>query len=259
MSPRGEPDLPPGAQQPQADEVEADQPGDAWLSGFALDAKNPNGFTFLDHWHGHRWSRVPVPRLGKYSYVEAIAARGPADLWAVGVDAAGSVSRPSRPWLVFALHWNGHRWTRTASLNTGLRTVILGGAQAMSGGSVRATGFGKVWPGGSATRLPLALRWTGRSWDDTPMPAGRGELYQLARADRELWAVGDTFSPGAPSYTMDFLHWTGTRWVHAPVPLPGAGSLYGAASDPGGGMWAVGAVGGGSCQPKCRPVIERWS
>lgn len=75
------------------------------------------------------------------------------------------------------------------------------------------------------------------------MPAGRGELHNVAQAGRELLAVGDTFSPDQASYALDLLRWTGRAWIHAPVPAAGPGSLIGIAPVPGGGVWVAGSTG----------------
>ena len=123
----------------------------------------------------------------------------------------------------------------------------------LSPDNVWVVGWGKTAPDEDQLRHPVALHWNGRHWTSTPVPSGSGEVYQVTKADHDLWAAGDTFSPTVTSYTMDLLRWTGSRWVNSPVPLSGEGSLFGEAAVPGGGLWVVGATGGNI------PVIARRS
>ena len=134
-------------------------------------------------------------------------------------------------------------------------TQRVTGLTAISAADVWMTGWGKATSAGNQTRHPLALHWDGHRWSNILMPAGSGELFQITQAGKELWAVGDTFSPTQTSWGMDVLRWTGFRWVHAAVPVQGNdGSLAAAAARPGGGLWAVGTLGSSGTNT-AKPVI----
>jgi hypothetical protein len=80
-------------------------------------------------------------------------------------------------------------------------------------------------------------------WSSTPVPADAGELFQVATEGKDLWALGDTFSPTATTWGMDLLRWTSHQWVHTAVPVQGDDGSLLAAARPGGGLWAAGTVG----------------
>jgi hypothetical protein len=87
-------------------------------------------------WNGKRWSAVavPLPRIFNYAQVGMDSA---SDVWiAAGTSNFSNAS--------FALHWDGHRWTRTP-VNPNTWSPVL------------PDGHGGVWLGNFA-------HWTGRSW-----------------------------------------------------------------------------------------------
>ncbi|HEX4654024.1 MAG TPA: hypothetical protein VH227_07225 [Candidatus Udaeobacter sp.] len=50
-------------------------------------------FTLVLHWDGTNWSTVPSPNPATYSGLYAVAARAPADVWAVGYYYSGNSQR----------------------------------------------------------------------------------------------------------------------------------------------------------------------
>jgi hypothetical protein len=245
----------PKAQQAGASYVTADRPDDVWLTGATYNSVTQVQQAFVDHWNGRRWTLLTLPRLGTAYSLDAVAAQGSGDAWVAGTDYTGDLHNPAQPERLILLHWNGRSWTRISEPATGMWTKRVTSLVIRSAGDVWMTGWAKVTPGETALRHPLLLHWNGRTWTSTPVPAGSGEIYQMAPASQSLWAVGDTFSPSLPSYKMDFLRWTGSRWVNAPIPPHGNdGSLFSDAPAPGGGLWAVGATGGTANTP----VIALW-
>jgi hypothetical protein len=245
--------VPPGAQRPAPALVAADRPHDAWLLASDNSAARGTGW-FLDHWNGRDWQLMSLPDLGENDSLDAIDARAPADVLVAGTDYTGDNQTPARPEQLILLHWDGYSWTRTSEPSTGMWTKRVTGLKILSADDVWMAGWGKATPGAGALRHPLTLHWNGTKWSSAPVPSGPGEVYQVARAGHDLWAVGDTFSPSVTSYTMVFLRWTAAGWVHAPVPVAGEGSLFSAASARGSGLWAVGATGTSNA-----PVIALWN
>src|ERR1700730_13857081 len=99
--------------------------------------------------------------LGSRDWIAKIAAVNDHDAWAVG----GSTPKPGSNQAT-ALHWNGHRWTRTplpapfGSPSAGPDTKQLTLVAASS--STNAWAFGEVFSNNGNTRTLYALRWNGR-------------------------------------------------------------------------------------------------
>jgi hypothetical protein len=87
------------------------------------------------------------------------------------------------------------------------------------------------------------------------VPDGGGELMDVAVSGGQALAVGDTFSPSEPNYTMYALRRTTSGWQRESVPVTGMASLSGLAPIPGGGLWSLGATGD---DQHMRPLIARW-
>jgi hypothetical protein len=235
----------PHAQQVSAASLVADRPGDTWLLGATYNSQTEVAGVFMDRWNGRSWRRIPLPVLGSQAGLAAVAAQGQGSAWTVGSLPGG----PATPGTFILLHWNGRTWQRTTPPKVSLWTKFLNAVTILSARNVWAVGWGKPEPEENQPRHPIALHWNGRRWSSAPVPSGRGELYQVTPAGRQLWACGDTFSPDATSYAMELLRLSGGRWVRSPVPLAGEGSLFGEAAAPGGRLWVVGATGAN------RPVL----
>jgi hypothetical protein len=219
--------------------VSADRAGDAWALGTTYVATTGAEGSFVDHWNGKTWLRVKLPSLGTTTGLEAISATSPSNVWAVGT----SGTAISAPMKLVLLHWNGRTWTRVTAPATGQWFMTVSTMTSISAKNIWLTGWGKVTDDRSSNRIPLLLHWDGKHWTKTGAPAGRGELFQIAVTGGVPWAVGDTYSPSATTWSFDVLRWDGTRWVHTTPPVQGNyGSLSGLAARPGGGLWAVGTI-----------------
>lgn len=251
--------MPAASLQPEPANVTAVSPDDAWLLGGTYNVKQNAGGGFVDHWNGRRWQRVTLPAsldLGGNYGLDAVAARGPRDVWIAGTATSPSTLRSK----VILLHWDGRTWRRLPQPAGLGYTIFVDGVRILSATDAWVVGWDKLAPAEDQPRHPLALHWNGRRWTTTPMPAGRGELYSAAQAGGQLLAVGDTFSPDQTSYGLDVLRWTGRAWVHAAVPAPGPGILPGIAAIPGGGVWVTGSTGdntGETGDTPIRPLIAR--
>ncbi|MEE4495146.1 hypothetical protein [Streptomyces sp. BE230] len=93
------------------------------------------------------------------------------------------------------------------------------------------TAGGATWAVGmrsdATTRpfAPIAMRWTGSTWEAPPQPAEHGRLDDVAvGAPDEVWAVGTRNEPvgedGWDHGRALLQHWDGSAWREAVLPFP---------------------------------------
>ncbi|MEV5752669.1 hypothetical protein AB0L00_33055 [Actinoallomurus sp. NPDC052308] len=225
----------PGAQQSSGTLVAAGGPKDAWLIGGTYDSRTQVAQGYVQRWNGRQWRRMALPRLGDNWLLSGMAVRNSHDVWAAGTDFGNSQGREH----LVLLHWNGRTWKRLKEPAIGDRwTRRVAAVRALSANDVWVVGAGQAGSRGGS-RLPIMLHWNGHKWSSTPVPDGSGEINDVVKNGRSVWAVGDTDSP----YHMYTLRWDGKRWSRGSIPQAGDGGVNGAAAIPGGGLWAVGATG----------------
>lgn len=237
------------AQQVSINDVSADGPNDAWLAGSTYDNGTEVAQGFVQRWNGHEWRPVPLPDFGNSYGFESIAAHGPDDVWAAGTIYVDE----DHPFELLLMHWDGHSWKRLPEPATDAWTKLVSRVRITGQDDAWVVGFSKVAPDRDQTRHPMLLHWDGHHWMTSPAPDGPGEVYDIAESGQQLWAVGDTYSPDQPSYTMYVLRWAGDRWMTDHVPDTGDGMINSVAAIPGGGTWVVGATG----NEDPHPVIAR--
>jgi hypothetical protein len=197
------------------------------------------------------FSVVPSPNVtpSDYNELDATAASGPADAWAVGFS---RVKFPS-PFRANIEHFNGTTWSivpsapRPSNLDTRLHGVaVLSASNAWAVGSQEND---------STTHLgTLIEQWNGTAWTAIPSPAheppGSELLAVAAISPQDIWAVGDT--AGVPLTE----HFDGHAWsvVPAAAVLSGSGRLLSVAASSATDVWAVGTQG----QRHTTPVIEHF-
>jgi hypothetical protein len=100
--------------------------------------------------------------------------------------------------------------------------------------------------GCNSTNRGFALFWDGSKWKQTLIPASAGTLTSVfIAATNDVWAVG---------MNRTIIHWDGTSWVAAVVPITDNDKLFSVFMLPGGlAGWAVGRTNAGI------PIILRWS
>lgn len=175
--------------------VTAVTPDDVWAAGWAqvLDQRipDPDGGTqiidhsegLVEHWDGRAWHRVALPEEYANWGLNAIAASGPKDVWAVG-SGYGDDDQP------VVLHYDGRSWTA-------LPTPPYGGLYGEFN-DVVAKGPHDVWAVGR-TLLDeddrghaLIMHWNGRTWTRVDRPADAGPLTGAAATRDGIVAVGMT-------------------------------------------------------------------
>jgi len=188
--------------------VSAISASDAWAVGWTgYNASNGTIRTFIVHWDGRTWTRVPSPsgKPGVRADLEGVVALSADDAWAAGSQ------HEDRNRLVFVLHWNGRTWRKVHSPTPGMGGNLLG-IGASSPDNVWAVGQGSVNGGCSDGCQPTIVHWNGSRWNVVTDPAGlRGGLNILftvaATSARNAWAVGTS----AYGTTLE-AHWNGRAW-----------------------------------------------
>jgi hypothetical protein len=211
--------------------------------------------------------------------LNAVAATGPTDVWAVGDQYESGSPEPTS----LILHFNGSSWSSVPTPNVtylyGITALAPDDAWAVSpygkivhwnGSSwslmtlpnvpgmqisaISGSGPDDVWIVGNryGAKLPadsigshtLTEHWDGSRWSvvtsPNPSHARNGLDGVLSLSPTDAWAVGYAKSRLTSQLTM---HWDGTRWTTVPTPTrPGryTAELDSVGSDGQGGVWAVG-------------------
>jgi len=193
---------------------------DVWIGGASATTDDGE----LYHWTGS-WTTYPVP-VATTSLIESLWVLAPDDVWAVGYEAGahGAVG--------LAVHWNGVKWTVSATPSTTGATEYT---------SVWGSGTDDVWAAGpaSGSRTAALIHWNGTGWSDVTLLnlAGVRSLWGSGPNDVWLWAsfVG--------SLDEQMMHWDGTSWSPSYV-LPDVWSYGTAISGTGpNDLWTVGSGG----------------
>ncbi len=139
----------------------------------------------VEHWDGHHWHAVPLPRLGlsdsNPGLLMGIAALGSRDVWA-------DVFVPNTAPHTILLHWNGTAWKRPAFPYSGAIPS-----------AVVADGHGGLWLPIDTGNPPVISSWfahySGGHWTKTAVPRRTGDqpdVYPMAQipGTRSMWAIG---------------------------------------------------------------------
>jgi hypothetical protein len=163
---------------------------DVWAAGnsiIGVPAKASR--TLIEHWNGQRWTIVPSPSVTSRGvtndFLFSISARGADNVWAVGswgdYLAGGFGGKGDH---ALALHWDGRRWSLSATPALRQRS-LLSGVAAVAGGAW-AVGDRGLQPDQHA----LIERFDGKRWSVVPSPPGFSLSAVSARPAGVGWAVG---------------------------------------------------------------------
>jgi len=219
------PSIDPDEQGNQLLGVTAAPDGEMWAVGGFGPPEAPTS-TLVERWDGQLWVVAATPNAGAENVLNAVAAAGPQDVWAVGRASNGVEDIP------LIEQWDGVGWNLSSA------PAIAGGA-ALYGVAAAGRTVWAVGASGSAdlgTEQALILRWDGKAWAAETLPALPGPSVLravMAVSPEEAWAVG---AQGNRPLAYRF---TGTRWRR--IPVPGRGQLVAIAPAPGDGAWAVGS------------------
>jgi hypothetical protein len=187
------------------------------------------------------WSVIPSPNASDpNNTLEAVAAVGPSDAWAVGWSMRQDGE--SFPTNTIIERWDGMDWSLVPSPNPGVDQNALNDIVALAPDDVWAVGTVQgVYPDPSQ---PLVIRWDGGAWSVFPTPSfpDSVRLFSIsARSDDDIWVGGDILDPHA-FYGRPFLmHWDGRAWrTFNGARTPGATAWWGLAQFEPTDVWAVG-------------------
>jgi hypothetical protein len=128
----------PTANKPILNGVTAVAANDIWAVGEVQSPAGANVGTLTEHWNGSAWTIVPSPTpVGTFPVLNAVAARGSGDVYAVGyaMPAGSGVSQG------LILRWNGTAWSQDADPMGSTFSVLYAAATAPGAAQEWAAGF----------------------------------------------------------------------------------------------------------------------
>jgi hypothetical protein len=211
------------------------------------------------HWNGSFWDAFPNLIATSASNLQAVAAAGSSDVWAVGSVSNGTTFQP------LIVHWDGTSLTVEASPSLGSGKNHLNSVAVAGAGVVWAVGLGDgnrtlverrgiqcLTPLPTATATPLcSTGWTAISSPN--VLTGSNTLNGVvALGGADVWAVG-SYSTAAHTLT---LRWNGAYWLVVPSPDGGTGAneLLAAGGVSAGDVWAVGYT----AHPQPETLVLHW-
>lgn len=256
---------------PALNAIAAVSTNDIWAVG------SLGGQTLAEHWNGTNWQGVPGPNNGtNSSKLNSIAAIASNDIWAVGaisVSASPSTTFGS-PNHTLIEHWNGSQWSIVPSPDAVVVTVT--GTPPTAQGlnqlnSIAAVSANDIWAVGAAdghpqdhylaNPSPLIEHWNGSQWSLATLPSlPSGALLEgvTAISANDVWAVGNSITPGTNFPEPLFAHWDGQKWSFMSGPGVGVygGALTAISATGSDNIWAVGAKT--QTSKAVPPLVEHW-
>ncbi|MGA7732917.1 MAG: S-layer homology domain-containing protein [Chloroflexia bacterium] len=226
-------------------------PAEIWAVGFYTDT-NGVGQAMIQRSDGNTWSLVTTPQPGAGgNYLQAVTARAPDDIWAVGFYRATTGSVPQ----TLVLHYNGSTWSHVASPNPGVAENYLYGVAFVSATDAWAVGY---YADTANIYRTLTLRWNGSVWTQVPSPTppfgAAGLRGVVVVSPTEVWAVGAQ-ADLTLTFRMYALRWNGSTWSATTTPSTGGCVLTAVSRAAPGELWAV-----GGCQATTyQTAIIRWN
>ncbi|WP_395365699.1 hypothetical protein ACHGLA_32405 [Streptomyces sp. YH02] len=252
------------------------------------------GRALLQHWNGTAWSEValPFPEGAGDTSLSAVDVDAGGSVWVYGgyADTTGEYV----PVMFRGDADGGGDWTRLPA-DTGLNWVSQlevgpgGVAHAIGDGvsrfdgtswtmqslppsldgamydGIEMRGANDIWAVGHIRdeklwRRPVIVRYDGRAWRTVRTPAETGQLFDIAfDGSGSPVVVGETMDP-AVNPAGNYVLTPGPRgFLTRTEEPPGAGYLYGAATDAAGRVWTVGGTAGaeGGISPSAYAGIRR--
>ncbi|MEY9862200.1 hypothetical protein ABH935_007845 [Catenulispora sp. GAS73] len=205
------------------------------------------------------WAVQPAPYIGTGDNTfGAVAAVSKNDVWAVGNYLPDAATANQDATLTMAAHYDGTKWTSTATPNPGPNFGTLFGVAAVPD-KAWAVGVGVAL---GADFLPHSVieAWNGSAWSVVSAPklnAQRDILYSATAVnDHDVWAAGIQQNRTGTFGTL-IEHFDGSSWSVVPTPNPGTfgNQLYGISAD---GPNSVYAVGQRDDAHSDTPLVLHW-
>jgi hypothetical protein len=155
----------------------------------------------------------------------------PRDGWAVG-----SSGDPTTEAAAVLAHWDGFAWTASADAPDTADVDVLQGVDGSAPNDVWAMG----WSSDGSGRDALATHYDGESWEPSTVPRDAALFDVRALAPDDVWAVGSAGDPQLVDERAMAMHWDGSTWTQAALPVGGGRSGLSAISGTRGDLYAVG-------------------
>src|SRR5258706_6927870 len=161
------------------------------------------------HWNGTGWTRITTPQPSTIAQALAgVSGVSGSDVWAVGFQSPqGGVTN------TLALHWNGTAWTKVASINAGVVSV-LENVYARASNDVWAVGYSEI--NSTSGRQVLVEHWDGSTWSAViganPVTCDDVLFNVAATSSTDASAVGYTDTGTGTTRSTLIEHWDGTSW-----------------------------------------------
>lgn len=187
---------------------------------------NTADFALAERWNGRSWSRLSVqpPSTGKHeTNLTGVSCSSAKSCVAVGTGTAAA-GKPGGL-TSFAEFWNGRTWTAgKIGWPRGTSNAYLVGVSCPAAKSCVAVGYVNInISDGGRTGRAAAIRWNGKTWSATTVPApGKGKTSRFnevsCRAASSCVAVGQLgpFNSDEGSGLAGF--WNGKSWKLATTP-----------------------------------------
>ena len=181
------------------------------------------------------------------SWVNAVAATGPRDAWAVASPCDSCGTDP-----IIVKRWNGTAWQSLA-----LPKGPSGASPGWSAAAVAASSPSNAWAFADATDgaadVTVAEHWTGHGWaKPTTFPAWALVATAVTSGPRDAWVFGQQITPSS-SFAA---HFNGSKWTRVSLPL----DVQQASGLSAGNIWAVGSWALGKAPKGASPfAVEHWN
>ncbi len=218
---------------------------DIWAVGLWTNPAPPPTITSLPlalRREGGLWVRYDVPPLAEFGRglndLHAVDGISETDAWAVGDANQTFTPGPSFGFTMFAVHWDGQRWTLDQTMPRTELTTLLD-VTMIASDDVWAVGY-HAQPG---TNQPLIMHYDGATWTRTeidPFPGDGAILREVvARSASEVYALG--VIDGVETMPL-VMRYDGSEWTVLESPTTdGSGEQFMAATlTPAGTIWGAG-------------------
>lgn len=179
---------------------------DIWVQGGSLpncyySSDSGRGCTATSHWNGFGWATYPLAA----QTIASVFASSPSDVWLVAESYAQTKPAPHHFGTITTTLPLVYRWTGTAWQQSALAVRRTSASPSIVADSAKDVFVAEA---STSRRTACAMHWNGRNWKSFYRPGSRGACdWTVPDYRGGLWFNG-TLGPG-----IDFVHWTGKRFV----------------------------------------------
>jgi hypothetical protein len=226
----------------QLNRVDATSASNVWAIG-----------SLVERYDGSRWVAMSSPAGVALRGLDVVS---PTEVWVAGY--SGSAATVTQ--------WKNGTWTtRYTQASTGRHLTVFEAIAVDASGQVWAVGWDRDYNAPGRPVSSLVVHFNGTSWnrEDTPNPANRNTLMDVALANGEVFAVGvaqDTSGGGITPRSL-MLRKQGTSWSSLTVPQGETGSqdqLLSVAAVSPTSVWSVGYYNSPS-SGLYEPLLVHWT